>query len=92
MRENWYALLIATQISVKTVEQAFNLLRRGKRQIKDIPIKEVLKLRKNGYKMRELAERYNISQNTLYTKIRAYKKEAKNEHICIDWIYRIMQE
>lgn len=78
MNENWYALLIATQVPVRTVDQAFSLFysgRRGRRL--DISTTGIIDMRKHGYKIDEIADKYKTTVSTIYSRMRRFKATAR---------------
>lgn len=81
MEENWCALFIATQYIV-TPEQAFQIYWDGKKKkyANDIDKNEVfdmIKLKKDGLKYKEIGEMYGISSNAVYRRIEYYTKKRK---------------
>ncbi|QXE19983.1 hypothetical protein B5S50_14765 [Clostridium sp. 001] len=85
MNENWYALIIASQFPV-TVEQAFQILDRGKRiigrkkkhvklTVKDLM--EMERLRNQGFTYRSIGEIFGMSMNATFRRLKAFRKKVK---------------
>lgn len=82
MKENWYALLIATQLPV-TVEQAFMKLHEGKKLKKrryipdDTELSKMQNLRDEGMSYEKIGTIYGISGEAARMRLRKFKEKVK---------------
>lgn len=72
MNENWCSFFIATQFNV-TPEQAFEIYWDGKKY----EVLNMIKLRQEGLKYKEIGKIYGISSNAVYRRIKYYTKKSK---------------
>ena len=76
MNENWFALLIATEVPCKNVEEAFKLYNAGK--LKSVHQRQIslnmLKMRQQGYTAKEIATKYNTQKQNVFNRISTAKR------------------
>nr|DAI90589.1 MAG TPA: ECF sigma factor [Caudoviricetes sp.] len=84
MNENWYALIIASQYPV-TVEQAFQILDKGKKIVgreKGYPkftnkeLQEMQMLKEGGKTYREIGEIFGLSAHATFCRLKKFKKKV----------------
>lgn len=71
LKENWYALFIASLLPVKSADEAFNLFYTGdKKYIKTRKTGiEMLLMQRQGYSNSDIAKMYKINKHTVDTRI-----------------------
>lgn len=74
--ENLYVLYIAIEKKL-SVEKAFELYETGmvaKKKISKNDVEDMHQLKKNGLTYREIGEIYAVNEDTIYRRLRKYKK------------------
>jgi len=76
MNENWFALLIATEVPCKNVEEAFQAYDSGR--LNNICQRQIslnmLKMRQEGCTAQEIATKYNTQKQNVFNRISTAKR------------------